>query len=368
MKHYQSQDFTGQQLLNTAEHVLAGAPSAPTLGQYYYNSSSKVSFQWNGIAWRPRDAAALTDGSIPIAALATNPLARANHTGQQAASTILDLAAVVQAYRLDQFAAPAANVAFGGFRITGHGTAIAATDVPNLQQVQQLIAAGVAGQTAIKNPAHCLADGNVTQSGVQTIDGYTGTAGTTRVLCTGMTDATKAGLYIMQSGAWTRASDADESTEWVQGTEILIANGTTYGGTIWRLTTAGTTTPGTSSMTFAQVAKVNTYTADGVTLQTTGMQFSARLGWGLTTDANGIAVDRTKVGAIYKGSFTHDGTKTSFTITHNLVTQRLIVGFQDASGNGCNWDWVPADNNSIAVTGGVQPNGTVFLVNIVGLG
>ena len=52
-------------------------------------------------------------GSIALSKLATDPLARANHTGTQAASTISDLATVVKAYNLDEFAAAAAIVDCG---------------------------------------------------------------------------------------------------------------------------------------------------------------------------------------------------------------------------------------------------------------
>jgi hypothetical protein len=45
-------------------------------------------------------------GSIALSKLVTDPLARANHTGSQASSTISDLASVVKAYRLDEFANP----------------------------------------------------------------------------------------------------------------------------------------------------------------------------------------------------------------------------------------------------------------------
>jgi hypothetical protein len=48
------------------------------------------------------------------AALEAALLSRANHTGTQAAATISDLAATVQAYTLDLFADPVASVNFNG--------------------------------------------------------------------------------------------------------------------------------------------------------------------------------------------------------------------------------------------------------------
>lgn len=56
--------------------------------------------------------------AIALGKLATDPLARANHTGTQLASTISDLATIVKAYRLDEFAAPTAAVSLGSQNAT----------------------------------------------------------------------------------------------------------------------------------------------------------------------------------------------------------------------------------------------------------
>jgi len=62
-------------------------------------------------------------GSIANTKLATNPLARANHTGTQASSTISDLATVVKAYRLDEFANPTSDIDLNDKSLIGiHGT------------------------------------------------------------------------------------------------------------------------------------------------------------------------------------------------------------------------------------------------------
>ncbi len=50
----------------------------------------------------------------------------------------------------------------------------------------------------------CCTLSNVVLSGVQTIDGVSGTAGVTTVLVRAQTDPRENGPYTMQSGAWTR--------------------------------------------------------------------------------------------------------------------------------------------------------------------
>jgi hypothetical protein len=51
-------------------------------------------------------------GSIANTKLATDPLARGNHTGTQTSSTVSDLATTVKAYRLDEFANPTSSLDF----------------------------------------------------------------------------------------------------------------------------------------------------------------------------------------------------------------------------------------------------------------
>lgn len=71
---------------------------------------------------------AMLAGSIALAKLATDPLARANHTGTQLAATISDFNTAVRTNRLDQMAAPTASVAMNAQKITGLADPSAAQD------------------------------------------------------------------------------------------------------------------------------------------------------------------------------------------------------------------------------------------------
>jgi hypothetical protein len=83
--------------------------------------------------------------AIALSKLATDPLARANHTGTQTASTISDFNTAVHTNRLDQMAAPTAAVALNAQKITGladpTGAQDAATKVYTDTQISNLIAA-----------------------------------------------------------------------------------------------------------------------------------------------------------------------------------------------------------------------------------
>mgnify|MGYP003664034350 FL=1 len=82
-------------------------------------------------------------GSIANGKLATDPLARANHTGTQAHTTISDFDTGVQANRLDQMAAPSAAVALGSQKITGLANGVAATDAATKGQLDIAVASDI---------------------------------------------------------------------------------------------------------------------------------------------------------------------------------------------------------------------------------
>jgi hypothetical protein len=83
---------------------------------------------------------------IALSKLATDPLARANHTGTQAASTISDFDTQVRTNRLDQMAAPTAAVALNAQKITGLADPTNAQDAVTLNYIttQKGVANGLA--------------------------------------------------------------------------------------------------------------------------------------------------------------------------------------------------------------------------------
>jgi hypothetical protein len=83
---------------------------------------------------------------IELSKLATNPLARANHTGTQTASTISDFDTQVRTSRLDQMAAPTAGVALNAQKITGLADPTNAQDAVTLNYIttQKGVANGIA--------------------------------------------------------------------------------------------------------------------------------------------------------------------------------------------------------------------------------
>lgn len=91
------------------------------------------------------------------------------------------------------------------------------------------------------------------------------------------------GVYTLTTvgsagAAWvlTRATDFDENSEVTCGIEIQVEEGTSYGSTTWRLTTANTITVDTTALTFAKVGgKVSVITlTDAATIAVDASLFS----------------------------------------------------------------------------------------------
>jgi hypothetical protein len=83
---------------------------------------------------------------IALSKLATDPLARANHTGTQTASTISDFDTQVRTNRLDQMTAPTGSVSLNNQKITNLATPTSSGDAVSLGYItgQKGIANGIA--------------------------------------------------------------------------------------------------------------------------------------------------------------------------------------------------------------------------------
>ena len=76
-----------------------------------------------------------------------------------------------------------------------------------------------------------MSTANVTLSGLQTIDSVTLVANN-RVLLVGQTNEVQNGLWLAQTGAWTRPADFATGTE-AGAAYVLILEGTINTGSSW---------------------------------------------------------------------------------------------------------------------------------------
>ena len=100
--------------------------------------------------------------AIALSKLATDPLARANHTGTQLAATVSDFDTQVRTSRLDQMAAPTASVALNAQKITGLADPTLAQDASTKAytdlQITNLIAAAPGALDTLDELAAALGD------------------------------------------------------------------------------------------------------------------------------------------------------------------------------------------------------------------
>lgn len=256
------------------------------------------------------DAAAVAANASAISTASTADRNRANHTGTQAASTISDLATVVKAYRLNEFAAPNAAVSFGNQRLTNVADPSAATDAATKQYVDTAI------QGLSKTTARVATTANITLSGLLTIDGITVAAGD-RVLVKNQTNAAQNGVYAAASGTWTRVPDMDAPAEF-DGSMVIIQDGG-QAGTIW-VTVSNVTTVGTSNVDWTQFGVASDFTA-GAGLQRVGNEFSIA---SLAVVAGMIAA-----GAIDNTKLANNAVRTAHILDANVTAAKLASGAVD---------------------------------------
>lgn len=317
-KFLTSIDLNKNELQNVALQNLASDPANPVAGQVYYNTTDKTIYQYNGTGWKSYtqsgaivNADIASNAAIALSKLATDPLARANHTGTQSASTISDLATTVKAYRLDEFAAPTANISVNSNKITNLTTPTADNDAANKKYVDDQ----VAGLTW-KQSVNLLAASNVAltgSTGSLVIDGHTALTATHngyRILLTAQsTDADK-GIYTYSDAGsgytLSRSSDADAYTELINAT-VFVQEGTTYGKTTW--TQANHYITSFASQNWVQFGGGASYTA-GNGLTANGNEFNVGAGTGITVNADTVQISASYTG---QSSITTLGTITTGT-------------------------------------------------------
>jgi hypothetical protein len=249
---------------------------------------------------------------------------RANHTGTQVAATISDFDTQVRTSRLDQMAAPTAAVSLNNQRLAAVATPTSGSDAATKDYVD-----AARQGVSVKDPVLVKTTGNISLSGEQTID--TVTTSSSRVLVASQTNAAQNGIYVSSTGAWSRASDADVSSELPNGALVFVQQGATQGGSRWVHTTTGAITLGTTALVFTQDFAATVTTA-GAGLTAAGNAFNIGQGNGISVSADAIAIDASIV--VQKKIFTiGDGTATSFTLTHNLNTQDVVVSIRDTTTN-----------------------------------
>lgn len=215
---------------------------------------------------------------------------------------ISDFSTSVTAFRLDQFAAPTANISLNNQRITALADPVGAQDAATKAYVDAT-AQGLDVKTSVK----AASTSNLTLSGTQTIDGVALVAND-RILVKDQTTGSQNGIYVVAAGAWSRSTDADTAAKVTAGMFVFVEQGTTNADSGWVLTTDGAITLGTTALTFAQFSGAGQITA-GAGLTKTGNTLDV-VGTAnrITANADSIDIASTYVG---QASITTLGTITT---------------------------------------------------------
>jgi hypothetical protein len=360
MKILNHLDLSKTELRNAAVQVLANAPSDPVVGQLYFDSINGRALLWDGSAWTHR----AMDSGLLNGNNAAYYLDRINHTGTQTASTISDLASVVQAYRLDQFAAPITSLNLNGQRITGLAAPTDGTDAANRQFVVDQVQSAATG-ISVKDPVRVVSETNVALTGLQTIDGVA-LVGGDRVLLVGQTNKTQNGVYVAAAGAWSRAIAEDETNE-LKGAFWLVNEGTQGQKTQWIVNNSTAPEIGTDEITIVKFGAITIYTAS-TGVQLVGSDFRAQVvaGGGVTASGSGLAVDTAIVARKFSQNI-GDGVSVSITVTHNLGTEDITVSLKDSvTKQSALTSWVIASANAVTLTFATAPTANAYRVTITG--
>jgi hypothetical protein len=192
----------------------------------------------------------------------------------------------------------------------------------------------------IKTACRAVAVNNINlTSAPTTLDGVSLSTGN-RILVSGQNTSSENGIYKITTlgtganGVWTRALDADETSEIRTGLIIYVSEGTTYKDTQWKLITNDPITVGTTSLTFERV--------------TTGTVTSVSGGSGISVSGTG---DLTV--AINSNVVTLTGNQT---LTNKTLTSPTITGADLGAVNG-------TFSGDVTITGDLTVNGTTTTIN-----
>lgn len=170
------------------------------------------------------DAARISD----VETASTADRNRSNHTGTQLASTVSNFDTQVRTSRLDQMAAPTADVSMNSHKLTNLTDGSSSGDAVNKGQLDAAVAALASG-LVIKGAVEVVhtSNVNIANPGTDVFDGET--IGTNEIVwLDGQSTGTQDGPYVFNgsSSAMTRATNWDSTGEAVVGSFWVVKRGT----------------------------------------------------------------------------------------------------------------------------------------------
>ena len=205
-------DATTTQVATTAFVIGQASDSAPIMDSTAAAGTSKKFARADHV--HPTDTTRAPLASPALTGTPTAPTPANGTNTTQVATT-----AFVRATRLDQMAAPTADVSINSQKLTNVADPVNAQDAATKNYVDS-VAQGLDPKQSVK----VATTASITISGTQTIDGIAVVAGD-RVLVKDQATASQNGIYVVAAGAWTRATDNNTWAEMVSA-YVFVEQGT----------------------------------------------------------------------------------------------------------------------------------------------
>lgn len=195
---------------------------------------------------------------------------------------------------------------------------------------------GISAEAAVKVACKAASSANLTLSGEQTVGGVACVTDD-RVLVKNQTDGTKNGIYIVDTGDWSRAPDFDGSLDVVRGTLVPVYSGSsTYA---FYAVSNSSVTIDTTNITFVSVTvDVTAVTAFVQTLldDTTATVFLATLGLTVSTFAKTVLDDASAAASLVTlgapAALGAMGVPINFSLSTAVGSSALTISVKTAAG------------------------------------
>lgn len=217
--------------------------------------------------------------------------------------------------------------------------------------VKSYVDAVAAGVRDAKDAVKVASSGNLTLSGLQTIDGVT-LAQDDRILVFGQTNGVENGIYTVSTGTWVRATDADEDQEVTNGLYTYVTSGSVFQSSGWLLISPDPIVVDTNEQDYVQVnGGANIVAGDGLTK--VGNQLNVGAGVGIISNPDDVAVDPTVIPYLtgtntFTGNNTFSGPLTG-AILQNASGESYVVAGPCVTVNSGSGDQIIIDVDKTAL-------------------